>query len=72
MQTNDKEKETDRSKGERTFEMFSTNGRNAQNGRRSKVEITAQVERKKRKKVNSSITEIIEELGKMKDFNPKN
>ena len=39
----------DRSKGERTFEMFSTNGRNAQNGRQSKVEITAQVDQKKEK-----------------------
>ena len=47
MQTNDKEKETDRSKGERTFEMFSTNGRNAQNGHRSKIEIIAQADRKK-------------------------
>ena len=63
----------DRSKGERTFEMFSTNGRNAQNGRRSKVEITAQVDtKKKKKKANSSVTEMIEELGKVKDFNPKN
>ena len=56
--------------------MFSTNGRNAQNSRRSKVEIIAQADRKKkkkkRKKVNSSVTEIIEELGKMKNFNPKN
>ena len=54
--------------------MFSTNGRNEQNGCRSKVEIIAQADRKKnkRKKVNSSVTEIIEELGKMKDFNPKN
>ena len=38
----------DRSKGERTFEMFSTNGRNAQNGRRSKVEIIAQADKKKK------------------------
>ena len=29
--------------------MFSTNGRNAQNGRRSKVEIIAQADRKKKK-----------------------
>ena len=49
LQTNDEEKETERSKEERTFEIFSTNGRNAQNGRRSKVEITTQVDQKKEK-----------------------
>ena len=37
----------ERSKEERTFEIFSTNGRNAQNGRQSRVEIIAQVNRKK-------------------------
>ena len=47
LQTNDEEKEMERSKEECTFEIFSTNGRNAQNGRRSKVEVIAQVNRKK-------------------------
>ena len=61
-----------RGKEERTFEIFSINGRDAQNGRRSKVEITAQVDtKKKKKKANSSVTEMIEELGKVKDSIPK-
>ena len=45
----------ERSKEERTFEIFSTNGRNAQNGRRSRVEIVAQANRKKEGKLFSNI-----------------
>ena len=37
----------ERSKEERTFEIFRSNGKDAQNGRRSRVEVIAQVNRKK-------------------------
>ena len=36
-----------RGKEERTFEIFSINGRDAQNGRRSRAEVMAQVNKKK-------------------------
>ena len=36
-----------RGKEERTFEIFSINGRDAQNGCRSRAEVMAQVNRKK-------------------------
>ena len=54
LQINDEEKEMERSKEERTFEIFSTNGRNAQNDRRSRVKIVAQVNRKKEGKLFSN------------------
>ena len=47
LQKNDEEKETERGKEERTFKIFNTKGRDAQNGRQSKVEVMAQVNRKK-------------------------
>ena len=47
LQKNDEEKEMERGKEERTFEIFSTKGRDAQNGRQSRVEVMAQVNRKK-------------------------
>ena len=37
----------ERSKEERTFEIFRSNGKDAQNGRWSRVEVIAQVNRKK-------------------------
>ena len=47
LQTNYEEKETERGKEERTFKICSTNGKDAQNGSRSRVEVMAQVNRKK-------------------------
>ena len=47
LQTNDEEKETKKSKGEHTFKIFITNGKDAQNGHRSRVEAIAQVNGKK-------------------------
>ena len=47
LQINDEEKEMERSKEDRTFEIFRSNGKDAQNGRWSRVEVIAQVNRKK-------------------------
>ena len=47
LQAGYEEKETEKRKEERTFEVCSTNGRDAQNGNRSRGEVVAQINRKK-------------------------
>ena len=62
LQTDYEEKETEKGKEERTFEICSANGKDSQNSDRSRVGVVAQMNREK--EGESSETEMIEEMGK--------